>query len=323
MPCDRRQFLHRSTRAAMAGGALHAIGAACAEAAEPELLPIVDTHQHLWDLGKFRLRWLKADGPLHRSYLTKDYLAAVEGLNVVRAIYMEVGLDSTQHLAEAEHVVALCRRSDSPTCAAVIGGRPGEEGFRQYFERFKDSPFIKGIRRSLPKPEIALEKPFVADVRWLGELGMRFDLCGPPAGLLGAAKLAELCPDTRFILDHCGNIDPKAFRGEAPAGQADSWRRGIAKLARRPNVVCKISGVVARAEKGRWTADDLAPIVNHCLDEFGADRVVFGSDWPVCTRVASLREWVTALKEIIGERPQAEQHKLLHDNAVRFYGLRV
>ncbi|HYW80138.1 MAG TPA: amidohydrolase family protein, partial [Thermoguttaceae bacterium] len=73
--------------------------------------------------------------------------------------------------------------------------------------------------------------------------------------------------------------------------------------------------------KVTWTADDLAPTVEHCLEVFGPDRVVFGGDWPVCTRVASLRQWITALRQIIAGRPEEEQRKLLHDNAVRFYGL--
>ena len=106
-----------------------------------------------------------------------------------------------------------------------------------------------------------------------------------------------------------------------PGHQADQWRREIAQLAKRRNVVCKISGIVAQAPKESWTADHLAPIINHCLEVFGPDRVVFGSDWPVCTRVAALREWVAALKEVIQNRPKADQRKLLHDNAVRFYGL--
>ena len=154
---------------------------------------------------------------------------------------------------------------------------------------------------------------------------MCFDLCVPPGALLDGAKLAERCPDTRFVVDHCGNADCKAFRpGEAkPSHSPGLWRKGMDALAKQTNAICKISGIVARAPKQSWMAAELAPIVNHCLDEFGPDRVMFGSDWPVCTRVASLREWVAALKEIIRDRPQSEQRKLLHDNAVRFYGLGV
>ena len=144
-------------------------------------------------------------------------------------------------------------------------------------------------------------------------------------------NLVDRCPRTRFILDHCGNADPKAFRRAGGPGFADAaealrragerWRRDIAELAKRRNVVCKISGIVARAVPGNWTADDLAPIINHCIEVFGPERVMFGGDWPVCTKAATLAQWVAALKDVIRERPLAEQRRLLHDNAVQFYGL--
>jgi L-fuconolactonase len=94
------------------------------------------------------------------------------------------------------------------------------------------------------------------------------------------------------------------------------------QLAARPNVICKISGIIARVPQP-WSAEDLAPIVNHCLDAFGLERVIFGSDWPVCLTGAPLREWVAALRQIIAARPADQQRKLLHDNAVRFYGLQL
>lgn len=83
--------------------------------------------------------------------------------------------------------------------------------------------------------------------------------------------------------------------------------------------ICKISGVVAQVPKPQWTADDLAPVVNHGLDSFGPDRVVFGSDWPVCRRGAELGAWITALRQIVSGRAESEQRKLFHDSAQRFY----
>jgi L-fuconolactonase len=175
---------------------------------------------------------------------------------------------------------------------------------------------------------LCLEPTFLASLRLLGELGMSFDLCMRPAELEDAALVAERCPDTRFILDHCGNADPKAFLpksrlapDESPWHDPDQWRRDIDRLAKRPNVACKISGIVARAPAAGWSADDLAPIVRQCLDAFGPDRVVFGGDWPVCTLRASLREWVEALRAIVSDRDEADQRKLFFANAARMYGL--
>ena len=94
----------------------------------------------------------------------------------------------------------------------------------------------------------------------------------------------------------------------------------MAKLADQPNTVCKISGIVASATPS-WTADQLAPIVNHCLDRFGPDRIMFGSDWPVCLLGARFDQWVKALKEITSNRSAENQRKLFHDNALQFYQL--
>lgn len=333
----RRRFLRRAGAAALgaaAGLATRPRPAASQETKpvkEPDALPIVDTHQHLWDLTKLRLPWLAGAGPLNRNHVMKDYLAEAAGLGIVKTVYMEVDVHDDDRLKEAEYVLDLCRRKDNPMAAAVIGGRPAEDGFKDYIARFKGSLYIKGVRH-IPrggKTDLWSEKPFLAGVRLLGELGMSFDLCMPPQGLADAAKLVDACPDTRFVLDHCGNADPQAFRpaakdakeDRAGSHDPDQWRRDMAALAKRDRVVCKISGIVARADKDHWKPDDLAPIVLHCIEAFGPDRVIFASDWPVCTRVATLRQWVGALKEIVRARTAADNKKLFHDNAVKFYGL--
>lgn len=328
MTIHRREFVRRTATAALAAAALDGFSSAPAAesgsqpTADRDAVPIVDTHQHLWDLGKLRLPWLKSAGHLNRNHLMSDYLREARGLNVVKTVYMEVAVADDDLLKEAEYVIDLCGRKDNPMVAAMIGGRPAEEGFHQYIMRFKGSPYVKGIRHILPGGQEKLwgESRFVKSVRLLGELGMRFDLCMSPARLPDAAKLVDACPATRFVLDHCGNADPQAFR-RPDQHAADQWRRDIAALAKRKQVVCKISGIVARVDKDHWKPEDLAPIINHCLEVFGPDRVMFAGDWPVCTRVASLRQWVEALKAVVADRPEAERRKLFGDNAVRFYEL--
>ena len=262
--------------------------------------------------------------------MTKDYLEATRGLNVVKAIYMEIDADPRQHVDEAEYLIEICRSGQHPTVAAVISGRPNSEQFRNYILQYKDNPYIKGVRQVLHGGTPAgycLQPQFVQSMRLLGEIGMSFDLCLRPGELADGVRLVELCPETRFILDHCGNADVNAFlpekeRGsQPPSHDPDQWRRDIEGLAQRTNIICKISGIVARAPAGNWSADILAPVVNHCLDSFGPDRVVFGGDWPVCLRGASYRRWVEALRQIIQGRSIEHQRKLLHDNAARFYGV--
>jgi len=321
----RRQFLSRTAAAAgiAAAGSARWPTLAPLVAAEPSKkamddIPIIDVHQHLWDLSKFRLPWTKDAPKLNHSFLISDYHKAAAGLNVVKTVYMEVDVDPAQQVAEAEYVTALCRDKSSGMVGAVISGRPNDPGFPDYIKQFKDNGYIKGVRQVLHVPSakagLCLEKQFVAGVRLLGELGMRFDLCMRPTELSDGRKLAQACPDTRFILDHCANESPQKK-------DHSGWKREIADLAKQKNIVCKVSGLVDKAAEN-WKPEDMAPIINHAMDEFGPDRVMFAGDWPVCTLRANLAEWVTALKAIVAARKASEQRKLFHDKAVKFYGLK-
>jgi len=316
---NRRQFL-------AASAAVTALAAR-----QPEeyatLFPVIDTHQHLWDLSKFRLPWTKNEPKLAKDHLMADYLAATADLGkvgglparMVKTVYMEVDVDPVQQTAEAEYVLDLCARADNPMVAAVVSGRPNSDGFARYLDPFKNSACIKGVRQVLHGPSTpagyCLDKKFVRGIRLLGERDLSFDLCVRPGELLDAAKLIDQCPGTRFILDHCGN-------GDVQVKDRSRWEKDMAAVAQRKNVVCKVSGIVASAKPGKWKAKDLAPIVNHTLEVFGPDRVMFGGDWPVCTLAATYQQWVEALKTIVKDRKVAEQQKLFHDNAVRFYGLK-
>jgi predicted TIM-barrel fold metal-dependent hydrolase len=321
--CDRRTFLHQAaTATACAAVADRSVGARPTPARrgkEPATrIPVIDTHQHLWDLDRFRLPWIKKDSPLNRSFLLHDYEKATEGLGITQTIYMEVDVDPAQQQAEADHVLGVCREGKTPMVAAVVSGRPASDGFGKYIRPLAASKYIKGLRQVLhgegtPRG-YCLGKEFVQGIRLLGELGLRFDLCLRPGELLDGARLLDACPGTSFILDHCGNADVQARDQTA-------WRRDLAEVARRKNVVCKVSGIVASARRGQWTADDLAPFVKHTLDVFGPDRVMFGGDWPVCTLAATFRQWFEALGAIVHERSDLERRKLFHDNAVRVYGL--
>jgi predicted TIM-barrel fold metal-dependent hydrolase len=307
---DRRSFVAVSLAAAAPLGRGE-------ERRSPEL-PIIDTHQHLWDVKRFRLNWIKKGSILDRSFVWSDYADAVKGLNVVGAVYMEVDVDPSQQVAEAEALIAICKKGDTLTQAAVISGRPASDGFAKYIARFRDNPYVKGVRQVLHGPDTkagyCLQKSFVRGIRLLGEMGMSFDLCMRPAELPDAARLIDECSGTRFILDHCGNAELKNH---------EQWKKDIAGLAKRKNVVGKVSGIVARASPGKWKPDDLAPVIRHTLAVFGPDRVMFGGDWPVCLLGATYAQWVKALKEIVADRKVSEQRKLFHDNAAKFYGLKA
>jgi L-fuconolactonase len=325
---NRRQFLQATGSAAFASAAM-SCGTLHSDA--PDSL-IIDTHQHLWDLVQIQPPWLHgASEILRRSYTNDDYAKAFAGLNV-RSIYMEVDVAPKDHIKEADLVLAQCRAGNTPMIGATIGGRPDAAEFSAYVGRYAGTGFIKGLRQVLhgdaTPPGHCLTTNFVQGVRTLGKHGLNFELTLRPTELLDGAKLTEQCPDTSFVLDHCGNGDPKAFNSKLGPGlkrscTADEWKRGIDAVAKRPNVQCKISGIVAFVPPGEWSAEDLAPVVNHCLDAFGPDRVFFGGDWPVCLLGSPVRGWVEALRQIVAARPSGQQRKLWSGNAIRFYRLKL
>jgi len=283
-------------------------------------LRILDTHQHLWDLGHVHLRWHANPGfeRLSRNFLVEDYRAATAGLNVVNTIYMEVDALPSQHTHEAEWVLGLCVQSDSRIAGAVIGGRLTDEGFFRYLQPFEDNPYLKGVRDLLDEqrspPGRCLLPEFQQAARRLGELRLRFDIAIRPDELPDAAQLVAACPGTRFIVDHCGGMQIRTV-------DRTSWRQGMERVANNQNVFCKISGLCSSPSLGQWRAEELAPVVNDCFAAFGPDRVMFGSDWPVCTLGGSFRKWVEGLAAVVADRPEAEQKALFYDNAVVCYGL--
>lgn len=313
---NRRQFIQQ---AAAAVAVTNLIPSTRAED-KADMIPIVDTHQHLWDLKKFTLPWLKEAAHLDKTFVMSDYLKATEGLNVVETVYMEVDVAPEQQRAEADYVLNLCRTPGNPMVAAVIGGHPASPGFAKYATSFKDVKEVKGLRQVIhgggTPAGYCLGKDFLKGVQLLGDLGKTFDICIRPDELADAAKLIEACPGTRFILDHCGNGDVRSKNLNLT-----KWKKGMAEVATKKNVVCKVSGIVVNAEPDKWKPEDLAPIINYTLDTFGPDRVLFGGDWPVCTKASTFKQWVDALKMIVKDRKPEDQLKLFHDNAVKFYGL--
>lgn len=144
--------------------------------------------------------------------------------------------------------------------------------------------------------------------------GLTFDLCGIPRQITQAIAVADNEPGVQFILDHCGVPDIK--------GNADHpWRENMAEIGKRPNVTAKISGVVAYADAESWTVETLRPYIEHTIASFGWDRVVWGSDWPVCTLGGGLTHWVAATYALLSGCSEDERTALLAGNAKRIWKL--
>lgn len=279
-------------------------------------MQIVDTHQHLWDVDRFRYSWLDSFPKLNHSFRMPDYLMAAQDLGIVKSVHLEADVNEPFMLDETRHLLALADRPDNPLAGVVACGRPEDANFQDYLHKIAGHPKLKGIRRVLhtQPDELGQEPTFIKNVRLLSDYGLSFDICVLARQLPIAIHMVSKCPNTGFILDHCGVPRVKDR-------DLDPWRADIAEIASMPNISCKISGLVAYANPKRWSAADVQPYVEHVIETFGWDRVLFGSDWPVCTLSASMADWVNALKSITRSAGEHNQKKLFHDNAIRVYRL--
>ncbi|MFY8215585.1 MAG: amidohydrolase family protein [Chthoniobacterales bacterium] len=278
-------------------------------------MKLIDTHLHLWDPDQFRYPWLAELPAFQRRFGIEDYLDAAAGAGIQRAVFVECDVDGEQSLDEARAIQKLA--GEHPLIAGLVAGaRPELPGFDAHIDALLELPNLRGIRRVLHvvPDDVSQSTDFVANVRSLAARRLTFDLCVLARQLPLATALAEQCPNVQFVLDHCGvpDVKGKTF---------DPWKADLARIAQLPNVVCKVSGLVAYAAPG-WTTDDLRPWFEHTVACFGWERVMWGSDWPVCTLGGTLQDWLAATRELLQCASPDEQDLICWKNAEIIYRLR-
>ncbi len=277
-------------------------------------MKLIDTHLHLIYRDRLSYPWLAGFEPLNRDFTLAAYQTEARRCGVTDALHMEVDVASEAIEAETQHVKGLAAQPGSLLRGGVSACRPESGDFPAFLERQSADPFVKGFRRVLHVVPDALSQTatFRAHVRLLARTRLPFDICVRADQLKLAIGLIDACPDVQFVLDHCG-VPAIRDRAEHP------WREDIAAAARRPNVVVKISGVVAYADAETWTLDDIRPYVEHSIESFGWSRVVWGSDWPVCTVTSSLSNWIAGIQAITGQCSASERAQLFAENARRIW----
>ena len=277
-------------------------------------MDILDTHQHLLLTERFRYSWCDDLPALAgRRCGLEEYRTAAQGLGITRTLFMESGVDEAFTAAESAHVLHLAGQPDSGVVGVLATVRPEQPDFPAQLERLLH-PKLKGLRRILHVvPDSVSQTPcFAPHVAMLARHQLTFDLCLLPRQLHLGAALADQAPGVQFILDHCGVPD-------IAGGGLDPWRAALRAIAARPNVACKISGIVAYCDPARVTVDAVRPYVEHVVSCFGWDRIVFASDWPVCNLTASLGRWVAMARELFAEESVERQAKFFSGNAERIY----
>lgn len=280
--------------------------------------PIVDSHVHIWDTGRFPIPWLEDIPSLNKRIWIDDYFAATGDLDVEGFVYLQVEVEPPYALIEAQAIASLAEVD--PRVLAIAPWAPLEDGekVRIFLEELvRISPRIKSIRRIVQAeadPKFCLQPGFIRGNQILAEYGLTSEICCNYTQLEHNVELVRQCPGTEFILNH---IAKPNIRG----GEFEPWATQMTELANLGNVVCKISGATTEANLEYWTIEDVRPYIEHALSAFGEDKVLFGSDWPVVTMAATYSRWVETVEELTRNFTAEQKAKLWKGNAVRFYRL--
>jgi L-fuconolactonase len=269
-------------------------------------------------MERFTYPWLEGKAELDRSFLLNDYDKETESLNITGMIFMEyVTATWDQAVEEAKWVYALSKKD--PRIKGIIARAPLEMGKAcvKYLDLLKSIPLVKGIRRVLqdePELDFCLNPGFIEGTGLLAEYDLYCHICITHEFLAFVNRLVERCPNVNFVLDHLGKPD---IKGRV----LEPWKKNLKIFSGFPNTLCKISGMITEADHDNWKAEDLKPYIDTAVECFGFDRLMFGGDWPVCTRAGSYLDWSNALNIGLTEFSEDEKKKLLYDNAVKVYGL--
>ena len=272
----------------------------------------VDAHQHYWHFDAVRDGWITPEmGVLRNDFMPTD----AEPLLRAAGIDAVVAVQADQSVTETEFLLSLAERHE------FIRGVVGWIDLRapdlaEQLDTWRGREHLKGFRHvAQAEAEDFLSRlEIVAGIALLGAHNYTYDILVYPRQLPAAVRLVEQCPGVQFILDHCAK--PPIAQGEmAP------WRAGFERLASFPNVACKLSGLVTEAQWQAWTDADLRPVLDVALDAFGPERLMFGSDWPVCLLAADYRRVFDEVSEWSHRLTSVERTQLLGGTAQHVYGL--
>jgi L-fuconolactonase len=274
----------------------------------------IDAHQHFWNYSAAEYPWIGAG--LER--LARDYLPSdLEPLLAAKQIDGSVAVQARQSVEESLWLLALAKAH--PLVKGVVGwvdlrsDRVGDD-----LRVLAANPTFVGVRHVVqdePDPRFVLGEGFIRGLRQLRQHGLTYDLLLYPSQLPAAIELVGLLPEQPFVVDHLAK--PRIATGEI----AD-WERDIRAIARHDNVCCKVSGMVTEAVRRGWKRDDFTPYLDVVLEAFGPERLMFGSDWPVCLLAGEYADVAAIPRDYFSRLSTTEQQMIWGDTAAGFYGLK-
>jgi len=274
---------------------------------------IIDSHQHFWDIERMDYPWMSADMTLlYRNYLPGDLKPLMDGVGVDRTVFVQANHD----LEENRWVLGLADEHDF--IAGVVGWvdltSPGVEEVLDEFAGHAKFVGLRHITHDEPDDDWIVRDDVLRGLQVVQRRGLTFDLLFRPVHLKHVPTLVERLPDLPMVIDHLAKPLIKD-------GAMEGWLEDMRVAASFENVFCKLSGMITEADHERWSPGDLRPYVEQVIEMFGFDRLMFGSDWPVCGLAGSYRRVFDALQDAVGRISECERDLLFGETARRFYGL--
>ena len=273
---------------------------------------IIDSHQHFWKYNPLKDAWITDDmNRIQRGFLPEDLAPIFNKLNITGC----VSIQADQSDKETEFLLSLAESND------FIKGVVGwvdllQPNVTSRLEHYVKNPLFKGVRHILQaeKNEFVLDPQFQYGISQLRTWDLTYDILIHPQQLENTAKMVAKFPDNKFVIDHLAKPYIKA-------GEIDQWMKDMKHIAKYPNVNCKLSGFVTEADWQNWQYEDLVPYFDAVFDAFGPNRILFGSDWPVCLLAAQYDEVIQTVKRYISTLSSYEIEAVLGENATVFYKL--
>jgi L-fuconolactonase len=285
----------------------------------PPPVRLIDTHVHFWHPQRLKYSWLRDSALLDRPYEVQEYAATTQETAPEALVFVECDADPGQSLEEMNFVDEQAQRDER--VRAIVAHAPLEQGraVEPLLHRIvSSSPRVRGIRRilqSLPDPNTLLRNPaFIEAVRLLPKFNLHFEITVNHTQMDPVIEFVQKLPEIPMVLDHCGK--PGIREGHLAA-----FQRHAKELARCPNVHCKLSGLATEADHHHWTDAQLSPYIDTALQSFGPDRLLYGSDWPVCLLATSVSRWIGVLERALAGCSHEQLRRIFRDNANTLYRL--
>jgi L-fuconolactonase len=275
----------------------------------------IDSHQHFWRYDSGRDGWITDEmSILKRDFMPEDLipelrLHGIDGCVTVQA-----------NQSERETLFLLALAAEHEEIKGVVGWvdlcSPALAERLEYFSKLEKLCGFRHIAQSEPDDRFLVREDFIRGIRQLRRLHYTFDILIYQRQLPAAIELVEKIPEQRFVLDHMA-------KPEIRAGEIQQWAKQIREIAANPNVYCKASGLVTEADWYKWRDSDFTPYLDVVFESFGPDRIMFGSDWPVCLLAGQYGKVKELLSNYVRDLPVDEQKKISGLNAISFYGLKT